>query len=56
MLQLDKVEELRLIIEREQNRVVEVEEATEAADALISFFQLLAEVRENQNVTAGSAA
>ncbi len=55
MLQLDKVEELRLIIEKQQNRVVEVEEATEAADALISFFLLLAEVRENQTDPMGSA-
>lgn len=56
MLQLDKVEELRLIIEREQNRVVELEEATEAADALISFFQLLADCQDNQTDPVGIAA
>jgi hypothetical protein len=41
--QSDEVEALRLILEQEQHRPVNYDEAQEVADSLISFFEVLAD-------------
>jgi hypothetical protein len=42
----DKVEVLRLILEREQGRPVAYDEALEVAESLISFFEVLIQKEE----------
>jgi hypothetical protein len=39
----DRIESLRLILERQQHRSVTYFEATEVGESLIAFFELLAE-------------
>lgn len=39
----DSIERLRLILESEQNRSVEYEEARDIADSLFTLFEVLAE-------------
>ena len=39
----NQIESLRLILEREQCRLVTYEEAQEVGDSLIAFYELLAE-------------
>jgi hypothetical protein len=42
----DTIEILRCILEREQCRPVEYEEAREVGDSLLSFYEVLAETNE----------
>ena len=44
----DRVEILRLILEREQERTVTRDEAAEVAESLISFFEIL--VQEGEQI------
>lgn len=41
--QTDKIEALRCILEREQTRTVSYEEAQEVGEALICFFEVMAD-------------
>lgn len=41
-IDLKRVEELRQILERKQSRVVQIEEASQVASALINFYEILA--------------
>lgn len=43
ILERNRIESLRLILEREQHRSVAYEEALEVAESLISFFEVLAD-------------
>jgi hypothetical protein len=45
----DRIEQLRIILERQQARTITREEASEIAESLLIFFQVLGEGATNGN-------
>ncbi len=49
VLEDESIERLRLILEREQGRLVDYAEAADVAESLVSFYELLAtEIPDNE--------
>jgi hypothetical protein len=54
-LENDRIESLRLILEREQKRTISYDEALEIGESLISFFVILAEESNTPTLSAQAA-